>query len=82
MTVGIRQNGGYLRTGREPALITERDPISGPMYRQLGAAGNHADDACGHVQIKRSVCLGAWERVAGSWLGEGHQVVAGTRFPR
>jgi hypothetical protein len=29
-----RQNGGYLRTGRRPAQVTERAPIPGsPVYR-------------------------------------------------
>ena len=53
-TRAVAQIGGYLRTGREPAPITERDPISGPTCRQIADSERLMSapvTQCGRAQI-------------------------------
>jgi hypothetical protein len=56
---GIRaaeQIGGYLRTGREPAPITERDPISGPTCHRTADSVLGQSDWLSREAARRAAC--------------------------
>jgi hypothetical protein len=52
----LGQNGGYLRTGREPAPITERDPISGPTCHRTADSVLGQSDWLSQEVARRAAC--------------------------